>query len=240
CSWVSRWANSPCSASSPSASLTSSAARCRSGVADQAGKAAFAAATACSSWARSARGAAVRVRPVAGLITSRAPAPGTSLPSINNLKLGMTYPSLGVLVVCRLTDRSGRVIPRPSASATAARRRGSEDRRDEPTVAHADVVVTEPRPVNDRRGQPAGAHGSTSSESARAELVVALRAGPFERPSPSGRGRRPALLVGNGKGVCVAASWRGLRLFGGSSARPELLRRDADQAPEVMAEVALV
>src|SRR5262245_20353998 len=71
-------------------------------------------------------------RPVAGLITSTAPAPETSLPSINNLKLRMTYPSLSVLVVCRLTDRAGRVIPRPSASATAARRRGSGDRCDEP------------------------------------------------------------------------------------------------------------
>src|SRR5919108_1960758 len=34
----------------------------------------------CCSWARSARGAAVRVRPVAGLITSRVPAPWTSFP----------------------------------------------------------------------------------------------------------------------------------------------------------------
>src|SRR5262245_3108337 len=40
----------------------------------------------CSSWARSARGAAVRGRPVAGLITSRVPAPLTSVPLINNLK----------------------------------------------------------------------------------------------------------------------------------------------------------
>jgi len=36
------------------------------------------------------------------------------------------------------------------------------DRGDEPAVAHAYVPVAETRPVNDRRCQPAGDHGTTS------------------------------------------------------------------------------
>src|SRR6516225_4922254 len=44
----------------------------------------------------------------------------------------------------------------------------------------------------------------------------------------------------NGKGDEVPFSWRDLRRFVGSYARPELARRDADQALEVMGELALV
>ena len=44
----------------------------------------------------------------------------------------------------------------------------------------------------------------------------------------------------NGKRDGVPFSWRDLRCFVGSYARPELPRRDADQALEVMAELALV
>src|SRR5262245_30335929 len=44
----------------------------------------------------------------------------------------------------------------------------------------------------------------------------------------------------NGKGDGVPFSWRDLRCFVGSYARPELPRRDADQALEVMGEPALV
>src|SRR5215472_3195284 len=44
----------------------------------------------------------------------------------------------------------------------------------------------------------------------------------------------------NGKGEEVPFSWRDLRRFVGSYARPELPRRDADQALEVMGELALV
>ena len=44
----------------------------------------------------------------------------------------------------------------------------------------------------------------------------------------------------NGKGDEVPFSWRDLRRFVGSYARPELPRRDADQALEVMGELALV
>src|SRR5262249_58966141 len=89
-----------------------SADRCRSGVADQVGNAAFAAATACSSWARSARGAAVRVRPVAGLITSRVLAPSTSLPSINNLNSIITCSSDSPAVSGRLGPTGGLGRPR--------------------------------------------------------------------------------------------------------------------------------
>src|SRR5262244_3736382 len=46
--------------------------------------------------------------------------------------------------------------------------------------------------------------------------------------------------MGNGKGDEVPVSWRDLRRFGGSYARPELPRRDAYQALEVMGELALV
>ena len=44
----------------------------------------------------------------------------------------------------------------------------------------------------------------------------------------------------NGKGDEVPFSWRDLRCFVGSYARPELPRRDAGQALEVMGELALV
>jgi hypothetical protein len=54
------------------------------------------------------------------------------------------------------------------------------DRSDDTTVAHADVAVVKARPVNDRRCQPAGDHETTSSETARAERVVARL---LERPS---------------------------------------------------------
>src|SRR5262249_4650501 len=50
----------------------------------------------------------------------------------------------------------------------------------------------------------------------------------------------PPLFMGNGKRVAVPFSWRDLRRFVGSYARPELPRRDADQALEVMGELALV
>src|SRR5262245_28560195 len=46
--------------------------------------------------------------------------------------------------------------------------------------------------------------------------------------------------MGNGKRVAVLFSWRDLRRFVGSYARPELPRGDADQAREVMGELALV
>src|SRR5262249_47784362 len=42
------------------------------------------------------------------------------------------------------------------------------------------------------------------------------------------------------RGTKVPFSWRDLRRFVGSYARPELPRRDADQALEVMGELALV
>jgi hypothetical protein len=44
----------------------------------------------------------------------------------------------------------------------------------------------------------------------------------------------------NGKGDEVPFSWRDLRRFVGSYARPELSRRDTDQALEVVGELALV
>src|SRR5262245_12048498 len=44
----------------------------------------------------------------------------------------------------------------------------------------------------------------------------------------------------DGKGGRSPVSWRDLPLFGDSCTRPELPRRDADQALEVLAELALV
>src|SRR5262249_46592573 len=44
----------------------------------------------------------------------------------------------------------------------------------------------------------------------------------------------------NGKGDEGPFSWRDLRRFVGSYARPELSRRDADRALEVMGELALI
>src|SRR5262249_47742616 len=62
---------------------------------------------------------------------------------------------------------------------------------------------------------------------------------PLDRPSPAARPRRPTLLTGNGKRVALSFSWRNLRFLSGS-ARPELPRRDADEALEVVGELALV
>src|SRR5262249_60011794 len=59
-------------------------------------------------------------------------------------------------------------------------------------------------------------------------------------PAPAALRRRACLLMRNGKGDEVPFSWRDLRRFVGSYARPELPRRDADQALEVMGELALV
>src|SRR5262249_227390 len=59
-------------------------------------------------------------------------------------------------------------------------------------------------------------------------------------PAPAGLRGRACLLMRNGKGDEVPFSWRDLRRFVGSYARPELSRRDADQALEVMGELALV
>src|SRR5262249_13371045 len=59
-------------------------------------------------------------------------------------------------------------------------------------------------------------------------------------PAPAALRRRACLLMRNGKGDEVPFSWRNLRRFVGSYARPELPRRDADQALEVMGELALV
>src|SRR5262249_40148941 len=50
----------------------------------------------------------------------------------------------------------------------------------------------------------------------------------------------PTPFTGNGKGEEVPFSWRDLHRFVGSYARPELPRRDADEALEVMGELALV
>src|SRR5262245_10528913 len=113
------------------------------------------------------------MRPVAGLITSRVPAPSTSFPLINNLKS---------LITC--------------------------------------VLVMACRPTYGRGLVP--------------------RRGDWLWPAPAALRRRACLLMRNGKGDEVPFSWRDLRCFVGSYARPELPRRDADQALEVMGELALV
>src|SRR5262245_45108472 len=112
------------------------------------------------------------MRPVAGLITSRVPAPSTSFPLINNLKLLITC---SPLPACRPTYGRG-LVP---------------------------------------------------------------RRGDWLWPAAAAR-RRACLLRRNGKGEEVPFSWRDLRRFVGSYARPELSRRDADEALEVMGELALV
>src|SRR5262249_33042706 len=112
------------------------------------------------------------MRPVAGLITSRVPAPSTSCPLINNRKSLITCPPL----------MAGR-----------------------PTYGRGSV----PRRVD------------------------------WLWPAPAALSRA-CLLVRNGKGDEVPVSWRDLRRFVGSYARPELPRRDAEQALEVVAELALV
>src|SRR5262249_11447468 len=113
------------------------------------------------------------MRPVAGLITSRVPAPSTSFPLINNLKSLITC---SPLLACRPTYGRGLV----------------------------------PRRVD------------------------------WLWPAPAALRRRACLLRRNGKGDEVPFSWRGLRRFVGSYARPELPRRDAEEALEVMGELALV
>src|SRR5262249_55033685 len=60
------------------------------------------------------------------------------------------------------------------------------------------------------------------------------------RPSPPARPRRPARLLGNGKGVALGFLGEACGLLGDSCGRPELPRRDADQTLEVMAQLALV
>src|SRR5262245_1165528 len=113
------------------------------------------------------------MRPVAGLITSRVPAPSTSFPLINNLKSLITC---SPLMACRPTYGRGLV----------------------------------PRRVD------------------------------WLWPAPAALRRRACLLRRNGKGDEVPFSWRDLRRFVGSYARPELPRRDPDEALEVMGELALV
>src|SRR6516165_12778115 len=113
------------------------------------------------------------MHPVAGLITSRVPAPSTSFPLINNLKSLITC---SPLMACRPTSGRGLV----------------------------------PRRVD------------------------------WLWPAPAALRRRACPLMRNGKGDEVPFSWRDLRRFVGSYARPELPWRDADQALEVMRELALV
>src|SRR5262249_57817184 len=113
------------------------------------------------------------MRRVAGLITSRVPAPSTSFPLINSLKS---------LITCS---------PLPACRPTYGR--GSVPRR-----------------------------------------------GDWLWPAPAAQRRRACLLRRHGKGDAVPFSWQDLRRFVGSYARPELPRRDADQALEVMGELALV
>src|SRR5215467_6758403 len=113
------------------------------------------------------------MRPVAGLITSRVPAPSTSFPLINNLKPLITC---SPLMACRPTYGRGSV----------------------------------PRRVD------------------------------WLWPAPAALRRRACLFMRNGKGDEVPFSWRDLRRFVGSYARPELSRGDAEQALEVTGELALV
>src|SRR5262249_27136880 len=65
-------------------------------------------------------------------------------------------------------------------------------------------------------------------------LVQALR------PAPAGRPRPPGLLLGNGKGLALGFLGGTCDLLGDSCGHPELPRRDADEALEVMGELALV
>src|SRR5262245_54517463 len=66
------------------------------------------------------------------------------------------------------------------------------------------------------------------------------RRGDWLWPAPAALRRRACLLMRNGKGDEVPFSWRDLRRFVGSYAHPESPWRDADQALEVMGELALV
>src|SRR5262245_15356949 len=112
------------------------------------------------------------MRPVAGLITSRVPAPSTNFPLINNLK---SLIPCSPFMACRPTYGRGLV----------------------------------PRRVD------------------------------WLWPAPAALRRRACLLMRNGKGM-KPFSWRDLRHFVGSYARPELPRRDAEEAHEVMGGLALV
>src|SRR5262245_26095151 len=113
------------------------------------------------------------MRPVAGLITSRVPAPATSFPLIKNLNS---------LITCS-----------PLMAGWTTYGRG---------------LV--PREVD------------------------------WHRPAPAALRRRACLLMRNGKGNEGRFSWRDLCRFVDSYARPELPRRDADNALEVMGELALI
>ncbi len=84
CSSVRSLANSPLRAASASAIFSKVWRRSSIVVADQVLNAVFAAATAASSCALSARAHVVSRLPVAGLITSRVVAPSTNRPSINS------------------------------------------------------------------------------------------------------------------------------------------------------------
>src|SRR5262249_36649602 len=112
------------------------------------------------------------MRPVAGLITSRVPAPSTSFPLINNLK---SLIPCSPFMACRPTYGRG-LAPR------------------------------------------------------RVDRLW---------PAPAALRRRACLLRRNGKGDEVPFSWRDLRRFVGSYARPELPRRDAEEALEGVGELAL-
>ena len=59
-------------------------------------------------------------------------------------------------------------------------------------------------------------------------------------PSPAARPRRLNPILGNGKGVALPFLGGTCGLLGDSCGRPELARRDADQALEVVGELALV
>jgi hypothetical protein len=58
-------------------------------------------------------------------------------------------------------------------------------------------------------------------------------------PSPAARPRRRNPILGNGKGVALPFLGGTCGLLGDSCGRPELARRDADQALEVTGELAL-
>src|SRR5215510_7365956 len=113
------------------------------------------------------------MRPVAGLITSRVPAPSTSFPLINNLK---SLIPCSPFMACRPTYGRGLV----------------------------------PRRVD------------------------------WLWPAPAALRRRACPLMRNGKGDEMPFSWRDLRRFVGSYARPELPRCDADDSLEMVGELALV
>src|SRR5262249_20217428 len=61
-----------------------------------------------------------------------------------------------------------------------------------------------------------------------------------DRPAPAGRSRRLTLLTRNGKGVVLGILGKACGLLGVSCGCPEPPRRDADEAFEVVGELALV